>query len=53
MKDAGITEEELLGNTIVEINYDELIPNNVDLSNDAKLKKDLDAKILIKVSTNG
>ncbi len=26
----------------VEINYDDLIPNNVDLSNDAKLKKALE-----------
>lgn len=42
MKDAVITEEELLGDTIVEINYDELIPNNVDLTNDAKLRKALE-----------
>jgi len=28
---------------IVEVNYDELIPNNVDLSNDARLKKALES----------
>ncbi|MFQ3191352.1 MAG: benzoyl-CoA 2,3-dioxygenase component B [Paraglaciecola sp.] len=34
--------EDLLGETVVEINYDELIPNNVDLMNDAQLKKALE-----------
>jgi benzoyl-CoA 2,3-dioxygenase component B len=29
-------------NVAVEVNYDELIPNNVDLANDAKLKKALE-----------
>jgi benzoyl-CoA 2,3-dioxygenase component B len=29
--------------TVVEVNYDELIPNNVDLSNDARLKKALES----------
>ncbi len=34
--------EETLGEAIVEIDYNELIPNNVDLSNDARLKKALE-----------
>ena len=29
-------------NTVVEVNYDELIPNNVDLSSDPQLKKALE-----------
>ncbi|RLA04788.1 MAG: benzoyl-CoA 2,3-epoxidase subunit BoxB [Gammaproteobacteria bacterium] len=29
-------------NSVVEVNYDDLIPNNVDLANDAKLKKALE-----------
>ena len=30
-------------NIVVEVNYDELIPNNVDLANDAQLKKALES----------
>ena len=32
-----------MSEAIVEVNYDELIPNNVDLSSDAKLKKALES----------
>ncbi|PCI57760.1 MAG: benzoyl-CoA 2,3-epoxidase subunit BoxB [Gammaproteobacteria bacterium] len=35
--------EDVLGETVVEINYDELIPNNVDLMNDKQLKKALES----------
>ena len=37
MNDSTMTKE-----AIVEVNYDELIPNNVDLKNDAQLKKALE-----------
>jgi benzoyl-CoA 2,3-epoxidase subunit B len=35
--------EAVLGDAVVEVNYDDLIPNNVDLSNDRRLKKALEA----------
>ncbi len=35
-------KDDVLGEAVVEINYDELIPNNVDLANDARLKKALE-----------
>jgi len=33
-------KDDVLGEAVVEINYDELIPNNVDLANDARLLDD-------------
>ena len=35
--------EALHTDTVVQVNYDDLIPNNVDLSNDRRLKKALEA----------
>ncbi|MCK5424388.1 MAG: benzoyl-CoA 2,3-epoxidase subunit BoxB [Emcibacter sp.] len=35
-------KDDEIGEAVVEINYDELIPNNVDLANDARLKKALE-----------
>ncbi len=34
--------ESILSDGVVEVNYDDLIPNNVDLSNDRRLKKALE-----------
>ena len=36
-------KDDVLGDAVVEINYDDLIPNNVDLSSDARLKKALES----------
>lgn len=39
---SSMLEDKEPGQAIVEINYDELIPNNVDLANDVRLKKALE-----------
>jgi benzoyl-CoA 2,3-epoxidase subunit B len=36
-------EEDVAKNAVVEISYDDLIPNNVDLANDRRLKKALES----------
>jgi benzoyl-CoA 2,3-epoxidase subunit B len=38
-----LTEEDVAKNAVVEVSYDDLIPNNVDLANDRRLKKALES----------
>ncbi len=38
-----IAEEDVASNAVVEVSYDDLIPNNVDLANDRRLKKALES----------
>jgi len=45
MSESGMTDEGAIDNaskSIVEVDYNELIPNNIDLANDARLKKALE-----------